>query len=186
LAVGDGEVRAEDELMDEVEFDLFLATLDLTALEDYRDEEGFLELDDAAFAQTDRPTEDTQPRDEDIPFAQEYAMLSDEDRERLEELQVVQADGEGEEPADLDVLSLGGVSHYRPLQRSPLSFRPALEELLAIGDSEPADLDTVPSADVIVMVDGVFTLNRTALEGKPEDTGLKTLAEQVLAGPGRA
>ncbi|HRW24516.1 MAG TPA: hypothetical protein P5298_08900, partial [Spirochaetia bacterium] len=183
---------AEDmaELLEEVEFDLFLSTLDLSALEGYRDEDGFLELDDGSFEQqVYQRIAPAESQDEEL--GDEITMLTDEQRERIEELQAPEL--EDDEAADLEPL-VG--STYRQII-SAISYHrvewpgAAVEELPAVADGEA--LDVVPlepeaadaaeaPGDAIVMVDGVYTLNRDAVSGAvPEDKSLKALAESVLA-----
>ena len=172
-----------EDLLEEVEFDLFLSTLDLSALEGYSDEDGFLELDDASF-KAEIPSPIPEPEYSEETASDEISMLTDEQRERMEELQVVTLD----DSEILDVEPLEG-SGYRQIisafsHRSPDWSSGRLEELPAVSESEPSDavpLEDEASSDMIVLVDGIYTVNRSGFQGTPaEDQTLKALADSVL------
>jgi len=177
----EGEVM--DELLDEVEFDLFLSSLDLSGLEGYSDEDGFLELDDTSF-EVEIPSVLPELEYSEETASNEISMLTDEQRERIEELQVVTLD----DSEILDAEPLKG-SGYRQIisafsHRNPDWSSGQLEELPTISETEPSEalpLDESTSGDMIVMVDGVYTVNRSGLPSTPaEDQNLKALAESVL------
>ncbi len=176
--------EAMDELLEEVEFDLFLSALDLSGLDGYSDDDGFLELDDSSFSRMiSAPTPSPEYADEDL--GDEISMLSDEQRERIEELQAVEV--EDAEAADVEPLVgsgyrqiLSAISYHR--RELPAS---AVEELPIVAETDPDDalpLEEPQSDDAIVMVDGVYTVNREMLSGAPpEDRSLKALADSVLS-----
>ena len=176
--------EAMDELLEEVEFDLFLSALDLSGLDGYSDDDGFLELDDSSFSRMiSAPTPSPEYADEDL--GDEISMLSDEQRERIEELQAVEV--EDAEAADVEPLVgsgyrqiLSAISYHR--RELPAS---AVEELPIVAETDPDDalpLEERQSDDAIVMVDGVYTVNREMLSGAPpEDRSLKALADSVLS-----
>ena len=176
-----------EELLEEVEFDLFLSTLDLSGLEGYRDEDGFLEIDDVNWvAHVDKQVPETEL--EPALTEDEIAMLSDEDRERMEELQVVTSD-------DADFAELEPLPASRS-NRPPYLFRTgridirrsAMEELPVIADSDIAEMlpvDEAESGSIIEMVDGIFTINNSLMKKSiPEDPSLKALADSVLSRDG--
>jgi len=176
--------EAMDELLEEVEFDLFLSALDLSGLDGYSDDDGFLELDDSSFSRMiGVPIPSPEYADEDL--GDEISMLSDEQRERIEELQAVEV--EDAEAADVEPLVgsgyrqiLSAISYHR--RELPAS---AVEELPIVAETDPDDalpLEERQSDEVIVMVDGVYTVNREVLSGAPpEDRSLKALADSVLS-----
>jgi hypothetical protein len=173
-----------EELLEEVEFDLFLSSLDLSGLEGYRDEDGFLEIDDVNWVEhiEKQPLEiEYEP-----PLTDdEIAMLSDEDRERMEELQVVVQD-------DTDFAELEPLTATRS-DRLPYLFRTGrfdipritMEELPVVADSDAAEVlpvEEIESGSIIEMVDGVFTINNSMMkQSVPEDPGIKALADSVLS-----
>ncbi len=176
-----------DDLLEDVEFDLYLSSLDLSGLEGYRDEDGFLEIDDVNWISRDeKPVLEIEYEP---PVADdEISMLSDEDRERMEELQVVDSD-------DSDFAELEPLITSLP-NRSPFIFRTgrldvprsAIEELPVVADSDISDaivIDDQDSQSLIELVDGVFTINNLAMNKTvPEDPDLKALADSVLSHDG--
>ena len=138
---------------------------------------------------------------EDLP-AEGVPMLSDDDRERLEDLQVVM--DEGEEPVDIVELEPEArvFRRYQPVQRPDYRWMGGLDVLESIGDSEPFDLlaleplpdqeetegpdemnesEAANGSSAIVLVDGVFTLNREGVIPVDSfDPELKSLADAVL------
>ncbi|HAE22338.1 MAG TPA: hypothetical protein DCG47_08465 [Spirochaetaceae bacterium] len=187
--------QESDECLDELEFELFLECLDLSGLNGYRDEEGFLEIDDASyFNNYDGVDELAVKAEEAIDDAIKLdeagvALLSDEDRERIEELQVMVEEDDGLAALELESLDgIGYVGNYVPIRRAATPYRLSPEELIAIEDAEPGALlsldEARESSDVIDMIDGVFVLNREALhDAVPADPALKALADEVLRGP---
>jgi hypothetical protein len=183
-----------DECLDEVEFELFLECLDLSGLNGYRDEEGFLELDDESYFASHAGVDEQAVKDEEaidqaiVLDEAGVALLSDEDRERIEELQVMVEEDDG--LAALELESLGGIGYtgaYVPIRRAA-PYRLSPEELIAIEDAEPGTLLSLEEArdasEVIDMIDGIFVLNRDALQDAvPADPALKALADEVLHGP---
>ena len=193
-AISPAEERARNEvneLLEEVEFDLFIGSLDLSGLEGYRDEEGFLEIGEAGVAEetVEEPAPGADERFMAEAASGELSMLSDEDRERMEELQVVM-EVSTEEPVDAEALASWPLwSRYAPHGRSFDSMVGEIETLIAFGDAEIGELaplgsaargDGPESGDVIVLVDGVFTLNRDAMNPAAADPSLKALADSVL------
>ncbi len=173
-----------DEALDEVEFDLFLEALDLSPLEGYRDEEGFLEIDELeAYAEADEPEAAEDELELEVVDGG-VAMLSDDDRERLEELQADEAELDDGDATELE--TLGDSSYrgaYRPVRLEGARFAVNAEELLAIEDADPAALLELAEAEgeLIRMVDGVFEINKAALEETGKlDPKLKRLADEVL------
>jgi len=194
-----------DDYLYELEFELFLDALDMSGLENYRDEEGFLELDMTEFS--NQATFNVDPVMEieldDVSGRSELEMLSDEDRERMEELQAFETAGEEDV---VDALPLDYYPIYRRYElsrasRSNLSGE-ELTELETIGDEEPTLLESfgqvfagesdddmddehppAPDCDgVIAMKDGLFTLNPSgASRGLTLDAKLKALADEVLS-----
>ena len=172
------------ELLEEVEFDLFLNALDLSGLDGYSDDDGFLELDDSSFSKMigePIPAPDYSVED----LGDEISMLSDEQRERIEELQPVEI--EDSEATDVEPLIgsgyrqiLSAISYHR--RDMPTS---AIEELPIVAETEPDEalpVEERESSDVIVMVDGIYTINREGIaDCSPEDRSLKALADSVLA-----
>ncbi|HPG86678.1 MAG TPA: hypothetical protein PLQ29_08260, partial [Spirochaetales bacterium] len=157
--------------------------------EGYRDEDGFLELDDSSFEQqVFQRIAIAESQEEEL--GDEITMLTDEQRARLEELQAPEL--EDDEAVDLEPL-VG--STYRQII-SAISYHrvewpgATVEELPAVADGEPIDVmplesvsreDADAPGEAIVMVDGVYTLNRDAVSNAvPEDQSLKALAESVL------
>jgi hypothetical protein len=169
-----------EDLLEEVEFDLFLSALDLSGLEGYRDEEGFLELEDLnehepvvlPVVEVDYELE---------PLDGSISMLSDEERERIEELQPVVSDDAS--IADLEPLATPSprVVGYKYLYRRIGTPQAAIEELPIIQEAESVELVDELADEVIVLVDGVFTINKNAVAESPAgDDTLKALADSVL------
>jgi len=180
--------QSVDEMLEEVEFDLFLGSLDLSGLDGYRDEEGFLELDNVSFDQP--PVADVDESEYMVDEGtSEISMLSNEQREKVEELQC--ADSDDGEVAELEQLpdlpyTRSGSGYHR------LGFVDStVVELQAIGEEAPAEAaeeegpDSEPSEvhGVILMVDGVYTIDKASLAGYGgQDPELKALADAVLSG----
>ncbi len=176
-----------DEMLEEVEFDLFLGSLDLSGLDGYRDEEGFLELDSVNFNQLPEAEVDESEYMLDEGTS-EISMLSNEQREKIEELQ--SADTDDGEAAELEQLpdlpyTRSGSGYHR------LGFVDStVVELQALGEDAPVEIAEEPAHDsgsredhgVIVMVDGVYTIDKEALAGcDAQDPELKALADAVLS-----
>ena len=182
-----------DDLLDGVEFALELDSLDLSVLENYRDEEGFLELDTADFSVLDILEENIVIEEEsasvDLTAAElEISMLSDADRERLEELQVIQSDDD-DDPEEL--LPLSGYVPQFTRHQLPASFthfyQSSLAELESLGDAEPENAELWGSEanpetpGIVETDDGLFLLNKDGLSSDvPLDASLKQLAKDVL------
>ncbi len=172
-----------DDLLEEVEFDLFLSALDLSGLDGYRDEDGFLELEETAYREP-AISEPVEMEYEVDASDGAFSMLSAEDRDRLEELQPFVP-----EDAEMGELEPLAYSSYRRLG-SGFAYRrfeipgAKVEELPVVADAEPSDaipLDAADSGEVIVMVDGIFTINKAAFAVPgTEDPELKALADSVL------
>ncbi|NLJ45065.1 MAG: hypothetical protein GX430_00670 [Treponema sp.] len=175
-----------EDLLEEVEFEVFLSTLDLSALEGWNDEEGFLDFDLAAIREDIREEEL-----DDIPLVgDEVEILSDEDRERLEELPAFETQ---EAAVDLEA-SVGSLPSYEYLpfdRRVVYAFQPQEGELENLGDAdlpEPEPLEEFTEEgegsserEVIVLEDGVYTINRDAVDSDiSKDPSLAALAEEVL------
>ena len=175
-----------EDLLEEVEFEVFLSTLDLSALEGWNDEEGFLDFDLAAVREDLR-----EENLDDLPLAgDEVEILSDEDRERLEELPAFEATSA---PAELEE-SVGALaSHdYIPFdRRTVFAFRPQEGELENLGDGELPEAEPLEEftreesaafgEDVILYRNGIYSVNRDAVgPDQDRDPSLAALAEEVL------
>ncbi len=175
-----------EDLLEDVEFDLLLSALDLSGLDGYRDEDGFLELDDEVFVRDSRIEPREAESDDDL--GDEISMLSAEQRDRLEELQAPES---GDEMVS-DVLPLLRYSyegHRARYHRAARGDDQGIEELPAVAEAEP--LDVLPldetadelARETIVLIDGVYTINRAAVSSaRAEDEALKELADSVLDG----
>jgi hypothetical protein len=156
------------DLLEEVEFDLFLSALDLSGLDGYRDEDGFLELEETAYQEPVVPERVEVEYEVDAADGA-FSMLSAEDRDRLEELQPFVP-----EDAEIHELEPLADSSYRRLG-SGFSYEP----------SEVVALDAPDGGEVIVLVDGIFTINKDAFVAlASEDSELKALADSVLSDRG--
>ncbi|PKL07258.1 MAG: hypothetical protein CVV51_14605, partial [Spirochaetae bacterium HGW-Spirochaetae-7] len=175
------------DLLEEVEFDLFLSALDLSGLDGYRDEDGFLELEETAYQEPVVPERVEVEYEVDAADGA-FSMLSAEDRDRLEELQpFVPEDAEIHELeplADSSYRRLGSGFSYR---RFGMPYA-RVEELPVVADGEPSEvvaLDAPDGGEVIVLVDGIFTINKDAFVAlASEDSELKALADSVLSDRG--
>jgi len=179
------------ELLDEVEFDLFLSSLDLSPLTGWSDEAGFsaprseLALHDLQIGPEE--ADDSAVQDGEIP------MLSDEDRERMEELPGAEAH-EGEPPEEAIPLSPAFAAYVSLESLSP-RFRiradgelepvdgagrgeEAFAELMELNESE----DAGEGEELIILRDGVFQIDSGARRASRSDPALKALADAVLRG----
>ncbi len=176
--LADMEDKERLEFLEEVEFEIFLDALDLSGLEGYTDEEGFLELEDSNFMAG--PVVQAPEEEPDI-FEDEIRMLSTEQQEKLEKLY-------GPEKQDeniyelLPVMEEQGTWHkYGYYKRK--EFNRNLEELQVLEDSE--DHEAAPLEEIqeesIVTVNGIYKINKEALDSTlAADESLKELADSVL------
>ena len=191
------ETIESDDDAEAVDFDLTFSSLDLSGLTGYFDEEGFLELDE-------RPTSpavpDVQSGEADVVVPEDgvITMLSDSERNHLEELYPDETSDDS--PAELEPLPQRAafvqrrVLWHRPSSSAPVEgYLPVVENdeagfaanLEPLDDADDGDAATTES-DVIVMKDGVFTIDRQRLtRSAPVDDDLKALADSVI-GPNHA
>ncbi|GAB1432535.1 hypothetical protein MASR2M29_11600 [Spirochaetota bacterium] len=177
--LADMEDKERLEFLEEVEFEIFLDALDLSGLEGYTDEEGFLELEDSNFMAG--PVVQSPEVEEPDIFEDEIRMLSTEQQEKLEKLY-------GPEKQDeniyelLPVMEEQGTWHkYGYYKRK--EFNRNLEELQVLEEleeQEAAPLEEIQE-ESIVTVNGIYKINKEALDSTlVADESLKELADSVL------
>ncbi len=186
-------VRHEiDELLGEVEFDLFLDSFDFSALKNYNDEDGFLEINEAEIRSILEDSGIEIVESDNLEAAREIPMLSDKDRELMEELQLVEIPDSGE-PVSAEPVEFMEqyIRHCLPgcsITDVVEGELQPVDEAVDGADSEYDEADELDGSDsgesgnrVIVVQDGVFTLNRKALDSATGlDASLKDLADDVL------
>ncbi|HSV56498.1 MAG TPA: hypothetical protein VLH39_05250, partial [Magnetospirillaceae bacterium] len=189
------ETQKPEDLLEEVEFELFLSTLDLSVLDGWNDEEGFLDFDLAVVRYEVREEEP-----DELPlYVDELEVPSEDDRDHMEELPVYVS---ASSYAKLEPLVRASTAYeYIPFdRRTGFSVRPEEGELYAVGEAEPREAEYLEgfsgeeaaggiSADgfladapeAVVYQDGVFTVNQHAADpGFRMDPSLAALADEVL------
>ncbi len=167
-----------DELLGEVEFELFLDSFDLSLLENYNDEEGFLEIDEHEIRSILEDSGIEIVEADSSGSVQEIPMLTDEEREMLEELQL--ADLPDSEPVNAEPIDY--LEQYIRRCLPGYSIKDCIEgELETVDDESPTTTNDIETSQVITENDGIYTLNRSAVSADIKlDASLKKLADDVL------
>ena len=169
-----------DEMLGEIEFELFLDSFDLSSLKNYNDEEGFLEIDEKEIRSILEDSGIEIIEAESSPSLREISMLSDEEREMLEELQLADIH-DTSDPVPAEPIEF--IEQYIRRCLPSYNITDYIEGELEIINEDITRNDNVNvnSNEIITEQDGVFSLNRGAISHHVKlDASLKKLADDVL------